>query len=112
MNTSTELYPLTLPWLASVHVRLPGAFNVTNLHPLQVTGVLLKPSAAQLRAAFRVAVEAKRELIAKDDAFEDLVYTMRPGDMLLAFTRTGTGLTEEGIALFRLPNQILRQIVL
>lgn len=109
---ATVLYPLALPWLSPERFHWPGKFNVDNLHPLQVTGALLKPSAAQLRAAFRVAAETNRDLVAKDDAFEDFVYALRPGDLVLAFSRTGPGTVEDGLALFRSPNTILRQIIL
>lgn len=116
MSAPVVSCPLALPWLSPEHVRLPACFNVGNLHPLQIFGVCVRPSAAQLRAAFRQATSENPGLMAKDEAFEDFIFTLRPGDIVMAFSRTkvveGETSVEDGIALFRSPNLILRQIVL
>ncbi len=90
----------------------PGKFNTPTLDPLQVTGVLVNPSAARMHGAFRTAMGANSSLTKLDEDFEVFVLAMRPGDLVLSFTRTTPSRVEDGIALFRAPNQILKQLVL
>ncbi len=105
------LAPLdSIPWAKPD--ALPNRFNVPSLDPLMVTGVLRHPSFATLNRVFGQLMANEPALTRYDPEFERLIFEMRPGDRLLRFERTEADGVHTGIALFRLPNQIVMQIVL
>lgn len=94
----------SLPW--STKFNLPERFSTPGLKPVQVVAVAQNVSAASF-------VRDVAELMRRDEAshhldarFEEIVYDMRPGDWLLRYEHQD-GI---GIALFRLPNQIIHRI--
>lgn len=91
---------------------LPNRFNVPSLDPLMVTGVLRHPSFATLSRVFAQLMALDPVLARRDPEFERFTFEMRPGDTLLRFERTESDGVHTGLALLRLPNQIVMQIVL
>lgn len=105
------LAPLdTIAWAKPAN--LPHRFNPPSLDPLMVTGIVRYPSFATLNRVFGQLMALDPALARRDPEFDRLIFEMRPGDTLLRFERTEEDGVHTGLALFRLPNQIVMQIVL